>query len=70
MTREMIRAKARSRARACGAEQGGQAQLGGHGVDSGGVAVRCRPGDGDRAGGGDHLLAFEAGVDQVDDVVR
>jgi hypothetical protein len=37
-------------------------------MDGGGVAVRQRPGDGDRAGGGDQLLAFEAGVDQVDDV--
>ena len=50
------------------AEQGGEPQLGGHGVDGGGVAVRQRPGDGDGAGGGDELLAFEAGVDQVDDV--
>ena len=50
------------------AEQGGQPELGGHGVDGGGVAVRQGPGDGDRAGGGDELLAFEAGVDQVDDV--
>src|SRR5580658_3358059 len=52
-----------------GAEQGGQAELPGHGVDGGGVAVRQGPGDGDRGGGGDHLLAFEAGVDQVDDMV-
>ena len=51
-----------------GAEQGGHAQLLGHGVDGGGVAVRQGPGDGDGAGGGDELLAFEAGVDQVDDV--
>jgi hypothetical protein len=51
-----------------GAEQGGQPQLGGHGMDGGGVAVRHRPGDGDGAGGGDELLAFEAGVDPVDDV--
>ena len=50
------------------AEQRGQPQLGGHGVHGGDVAVRQRPGDGDRAGGGDQLLAFEPGVDQVDDV--
>jgi hypothetical protein len=37
-------------------------------VHGGGVAVRQRPGDGDRPIGGDQLLAFEAGVDQVDDV--
>ena len=52
-----------------GAQQGGQPQLGGHGVHGGGVAVRQRPGDGDRAGSGVQLLAFR-GVDQVDDVVR
>ena len=34
------------------------------------MAVRQRPGDGDRPGGGDQLLAFQPGVDQVDDVVR
>ena len=54
--------------RAGRAEQGGQPELGGHGMHGGGVAVRQRPGDGDRAGGGDQLLAFEPGVDQVDDV--
>ena len=52
------------------AQQGGQPQVGGHGVHGGGVPVRHRAGDGDRAGGGNQLLAFEAGVDQVDDVVR
>ena len=40
----------------------------GHGVHGGDVAVRQRPGDGDRVGGGDQLLAFQPGVDQVDDV--
>jgi hypothetical protein len=39
-------------------------------VDGGDVAVRQRPGDGDRVPGRDELLAFEAGVDQVDDVLR
>ena len=68
ITREMIRARARSRCAARRAEQGGQPQLGGHGVHGGGVAVRQRPGDGDRLGGGDQLLAFQPGVDQVDDV--
>ena len=53
-----------------GAQQCGQPQPGGHGVHGGGVAVRQRPGDGDRAGGGDQLLAFQAGVDPVDDVAR
>ncbi len=52
------------------AQQGGQPQLGGHGVHGGGVPVRQRPGDGDRGGGGDQLLAFQPGVDPVDDVVR
>jgi hypothetical protein len=37
-------------------------------MHGGGVAVRQGPCDGDRAGGGDQLLAFEPGVDQVDDV--
>ena len=69
-TREMIRARARSRVPARRAEQRGQAQLRGHGVHGGDVAVRQRPGDGDRLGGGDQLLAFQPGVDQVDDVVR
>jgi len=50
------------------AEQRGQAQLPGHRVDGGDVPVRQRPGDGDRLPGGDHLLAFQARVDQVDDV--
>src|SRR5947208_5941288 len=36
----------------------------------GGVAVRQGPGDSDRAGGGDQLLAFQSCVDQVDDVER
>ena len=52
------------------AQQRGQPQLGGHGVHGGDVAVRQRPGDGDRLGGGDQLLALQPGVDQVDDVVR
>ena len=53
-----------------GAEQGGQPEFAGHGMHGGDVAVRHRPGDGDRAGGGNQLLAFQPGVDQVDDVVR
>ena len=53
-----------------GAQQGGQPQLPGHGVHGGDVAVRQRPGDGDRPGGGDQLLALQPGVDQVDDVAR
>jgi hypothetical protein len=36
-------------------------------VDGGDVPVRQRPGDGDGVAGGDQLLPFEAGVDQVDD---
>jgi hypothetical protein len=39
-----------------GAEQGGQAEPGAHGVHGGDVAVRQRPGDGDRVAGGDQLL--------------
>ena len=54
--------------RAGRAEQGGQAQLGGHGVHGGDVAVRQRPGDRHRLAGRDQLLAFQPGVDQVDDV--
>ena len=69
-TREMIRARARSRCAARRAEQRGQAQLAGHGVHGGDVPVRQRPGDGDRLAGGDQLLALQPGVDQVDDVVR
>jgi hypothetical protein len=64
----MIRARARSPGLARGAEQGGQAQFAGHGVHGGDVPVRQGPGDGDRVGGGDQLLALESGVDQVDDV--
>jgi len=39
-------------------------------VHGGDVAVRQRPGDGDRLAGRDHLLALQARVDQVDDVAR
>ena len=52
------------------AQQRGQPQLGGHRVHGGGVAMRQRAGDGDRAGGGDQLLALQPRVDQVDDVIR
>ncbi len=52
------------------AEQRGQAQFARHGVHGGDVAVRQGPGDGDRLGGGDQLLALQPGVDQFDDVVR
>ena len=67
-TREMISARARSRCAAGRAKQRGQAQGARHGVRGGDVAVRQRPGDGDRVAGGDQLLAFQPGVDQVDDV--
>jgi len=39
-------------------------------VHRGDVPVRQRPGNGHRVPGGHELLAFEAGVDQVDDVIR
>ena len=51
------------------AQQRGQAQLGGHRCDGGDVAVRQGPGDGDRLGGGHQRGAFQARVDQVDDVI-
>ncbi len=52
------------------AQQGGQAQPGGDGVHGGDVAVRQRPGDGDRLAGRDQMPALQSRVDQVDDVVR
>ena len=55
---------------ACRVEQRGHAQFPDHGVDGGDVAVRQGPGDGDGADGGDELLAFEADIDQVGNVVR
>ena len=56
--------------RAGRAEQGGQAQLGGHGMHGGDVAVRQRAGDGHRVAGRDQMLSLETGVDQVDHVAR
>ena len=49
-------------------QQARQAQLAGHGVHSGDVPVRQRPGDGDRLPGGHQGLTLQPGVDQVDDV--
>ena len=69
-TREMISARARSRCGPAGPSSAGRPSFAGHGVHGGDVAVRQRPGDGDRLGGGDQLLALQPGVDQVDDVIR
>ena len=68
-TREMTRASARSRCGPAWAEQGGHAELAGHRVDGGDVAVRQRPGDRDPGvPGRGEGLALQRGLDRVDHV--
>ena len=55
---------------ACRAQQRGQPQFRGHGVHRGDVAVRQRPGDGDRLPGRHQPLAFQGGLDHRDRLGR